>query len=251
MENIGVFLVMFFAFTAASCLLMYLAADTARPLMDVDLAAVDQALGFHWQKTVELANSSSVAAAVMVFCYASIGYQIPLTAMFHVVAGKRERLFEFAATLVISLLLTNAVMLAIPAAGAYAYYRPDAAAFSNFTAVGGLAHLKTLAELRSSEPFEFVMSKVIGLTCFPSFHTTLAILVTFALRRTFLFLPAAITNAIMIVATIPEGGHYLVDVLGGGCVAALAIAMVLAVGSSPRRLLFSQTPLDDPSRSAN
>jgi membrane-associated phospholipid phosphatase len=232
--DIGAFLGLFFAFTAASCLFMYLAAATKRPLLDADLAAIDQALGFRWLQTVETANSFPMIATVMVFCYASIGYQIPGTALFLVVAGKRERLFEFGATLVVSLMLTDLAMLAVPAAGAYSFYRPGEMSFNHFTAVGGLAHLSTLEHLRSGVPFEFLSSKIIGLTSFPSFHTALGILVTFAARRTILFWPVAAVNAIMVLATIPEGGHHLVDVIGGICVAVAAIAAVRSIGRYER-----------------
>jgi hypothetical protein len=228
--NIGIFLVLFFLFAGAGCLFMYLAAATSRPLMDADLAAVDRALGFNWLKIVALANSSTWLASIMVFCYATINYQIGLAAMFHVLTNNRDRLFQFGAIMAVSLLLTYAIMIGIPCEGAYALYRPAPSSFSNFTAIGGLAHLSTLARLRSLEPFDFILGGTVGLTCFPSFHTALGVMTVHALRRTVLFFPMTVVAAIMIAATIPQGGHYLVDVIAGACVAVISIGIVELIG---------------------
>jgi membrane-associated phospholipid phosphatase len=45
----------------------------------------------------------------------------------------------------------------------------------------------------------------------------------------YVFVPVCILNAVVIVATLPEGGHHLVDLIGGALVAALTIAVVRRV----------------------
>ena len=42
-----------------------------------------------------------------------------------------------------------------------------------------------------------------------------------------------VLNAIMIVSTVPYGGHYLVDVLAGAVIAVMSIVAVRAIGGSP------------------
>jgi membrane-associated phospholipid phosphatase len=63
-----------------------------------------------------------------------------------------------------------------------------------------------------------------GLVGFPSFHTAQALIVTWYARRTkFWFYPFLTFNAVVIVSTPIQGGHHVVDIFGGGAVAALAI----------------------------
>ena len=213
MKNVGIFLMVFIPLSMASFLFMYLAASTTRPLMDAYLASFDAAIGFDWLRAVELANSIPSVATAMVFCYAALSYQLPMVFLVQSITGRRERMMEFVALSAISGLMTGILMLAVPAAGAYSFHTPDRGAFSHFTGVGGLAHLSTLAQLRGPAPFTFAIGNTIGLTSFPSFHTALGIVITYNLRRSILFLPVAAINAIMILATVPEGGHYFADVL--------------------------------------
>jgi membrane-associated phospholipid phosphatase len=59
-----------------------------------------------------------------------------------------------------------------------------------------------------------------GIVSFPSYHAAVAILLTAALRRhRWLFPAACVLNGLMLVSTLSTGGHYLVDVLAGACIA--------------------------------
>jgi membrane-associated phospholipid phosphatase len=65
------------------------------------------------------------------------------------------------------------------------------------------------------------------LVTFPSGHTILAIIMTYALRISrYTLIPALLINGTMLVSTIPEGGHHLFDLIVGGVIAALAISFV-------------------------
>lgn len=230
LESVGIFLMLFFVLSLANGLYMFLAAATQHPLMDGTMAAMDRSIGFNWPAVVEAANSSPLLASILVASYASVLYQVPLVLIFHASMRGRARFFEFAATLVVALFMATTISMLVPTAGAYSYYQPQASSYSHFTAIGGLAHLETLHQLRSLAPYEFTVSKLVGLVSFPSFHTSLGILIVFALRRTFLFWPAVMVNAAMIAATIPEGGHHLMDVIGGAIIAAISISLIRWVG---------------------
>jgi membrane-associated phospholipid phosphatase len=63
-----------------------------------------------------------------------------------------------------------------------------------------------------------------GLITFPSFHTTWALLLAWAFRgRPRWFVPSAVLNAAVIVATLTTGWHYFADVAAG---AALGVAVI-------------------------
>jgi len=89
-----------------------------------------------------------------------------------------------------------------------------------------------LMSLRGAAPvLEF--GKEEGIVVFRSFHTTLAIITTYAARGLrYVFVPVCILNAIVIVATLPEGGHHLVDLVGGALVVVVAIAVARSVGQA-------------------
>ncbi|MEZ2331064.1 phosphatase PAP2 family protein [Mesorhizobium sp. RCC_202] len=234
LHNGGLFLTLYILFVTAVALFIDLAADMQRPLMDGTFVLFDQTLGFDWPATVERLNASPTVAAILLFCYRSIPFQVMLTGCMYAAIGRQERLFEFATTLVFALSIASLVTMAIPTAGAYAYYHPAAETFSNYTARGGLAHLSVLEQLRASEPFEFKPDNIVGLISFPSYHTSLGILITYAWRRTFAVFPLALVNCLMIVATVPEGGHHLADVIGGANVALISIAFVMWIGRNDR-----------------
>ena len=65
------------------------------------------------------------------------------------------------------------------------------------------------------------------LATFPSGHTILAIIMTYALRGSrWIFIPALIVNGAMLVSTIPHGGHHMFDLVAGAAIAAGAILLV-------------------------
>ncbi|TPJ72406.1 phosphatase PAP2 family protein [Mesorhizobium sp. B2-6-2] len=231
-DSIGVLIALFVPLSMASLLFMYLAASTTRPLMDAYLASFDKALGFDWLRAVEFANKFPSAATIMVCAYAALSFQVPMVPFFHAVRRRRERMLEFMALIALSGLLTGFLMLTMPVAGAYSFHMPNGGGLSHFTTVG-FSHLPTLALLRTSAPFTFLITNTIGITTFPSFHTALGIIITYNLRHTVLFLSAVAVNSVMIVATIPEGGHYFADVLAGIAVALVSIAAVRAVSVRP------------------
>jgi membrane-associated phospholipid phosphatase len=224
--NAGLFIPLGFG----SVYFMYLVSATDRTLADSTLALVDASLGFDWRAFLVWTNSRPALAAILVFAYHSVGLQMLLLFPILAFAGRDLRLGEFMAMLAVSSLLTAAIMVFAPAAGAYAYFQPGAADFSNFTARAGMWHYEELMKLRSGEPFSLLVTKAEGLATFPSYHTVLGILIVYALRDTpKIAWPIGILNAIMIVSTLPEGGHHLIDVLAGIAVGLLTIVCVRAV----------------------
>lgn len=115
----------------------------------------------------------------------------------------------------------------VPAERAYPHYQPQPELFDNLSANAGVWHYKIFLMLRTEGEPLLDFSKMTGLIIFPSFHTVLAILTVYAVKIRPVFLPVAILNAVVIVSTLPEGGHYLVDLLMGGAVSALGIMIIL------------------------
>lgn len=206
---------------------MYLASGAGYALMDASLARADAALGFDWLAFLAAANASPELSAVLIVAYHSVGPQIPLLFIILAFLRREDRLLEFVGLMAIASLLTAIGMAFVPAAGAYAYFNPPPELFENFTRQAGMWHYAELMKLRSGESFIYLADDSKGLVTFPSFHTVLGIIITYALRGyRWLFVPAAVVNSLMILATLPEGGHHLVDVLAGFLIALLGLTLV-------------------------
>jgi membrane-associated phospholipid phosphatase len=204
--------------------------------MDDNLARVDAALGFNWLSFLAAANSEPWLGTMLVAAYHSLGVQLPALGLILVTLRREERLLEFIGLFAFTFLLTAMGMALVPAAGAYAYFNPRPELFESFTRHAGMWHYAELMKLRSGEPFVFLADNVRGMVTFPSFHTVLGIIIAYALRGfRWLFAPVAILNAVMIVSTLPEGGHHLVDVLAGIAIALIGLTLVRTLERAPLR----------------
>jgi membrane-associated phospholipid phosphatase len=206
---------------------IYLSVTVALPLQDARFAALDQSLGFDWQSFVGTLNSSPAVAAVLVWAYHSAGQQLAGVLLLLSFTHRIERLNEFLALNALTVAVTALIGFLVPAIGPTVYYEVDPNLFSNFGPHSGTWHYEAFLKLRTEASPVLDFSKIAGLVEFPSFHTILAILTVYAVRGfRFIFWPVLVLNVIVIVSTIPEGGHYLVDVIAGAAIAAAAILFV-------------------------
>lgn len=220
-------LVFCFTLFAGVLVFSYLSASQGWPLRDSDLAAVDKWMGFDWIEFLRIANSAPNIGYSLSVAYKSTGAQMLLLNIFLGLAGNRERLSELLALLAVTALATIVINLAIPAAGAYALYSPSREMFSHFSQLAGMWHYDLLHQLRTLPIPVLDFAKIEGLVTFPSFHTVLAIITTYGARDyKYLLMPVACLNAAVIVSTLPEGGHYLIDVIGGATIAVGSIVLL-------------------------
>ena len=201
----------------------YLATSWAPPLKDAFLAKLDGHLGFHWLPFLSAINDRPFLAGLLVKAYESTAPLTQGVVIWLAIRNRGERLSEFLALLCLSSVGLAVGMLLVPAAGAFVYFEPARQLFDNFTAGGEMwPFLDAFNGLRDGSLTKIDFSSVQGVISFPSFHTMLGIITTYALRDTrVLLIPAIILNGTMIVSTLPVGGHYLADVLVG---AAISIA---------------------------
>jgi membrane-associated phospholipid phosphatase len=208
----------------------YLTASLGLPLRDAELAAIDKAMGFDWPALLAFTNDTPLIAFILRTAYHSAGPQLLALYLFLSFACWWERLAEFLAVLAVSSLLTAVGVTFVPAEGAYAFYLPPPEMFASFSPKAGMWHHEVFMSLRTSPTPVLEFAKAEGLVTFPSFHTTLAIITTYAVRGVrYVFAPVCALNAIVIVATLPEGGHHLIDLFAGALIAVVAIVVARAV----------------------
>jgi membrane-associated phospholipid phosphatase len=211
------------AIGGAGFVFTYLATAAALPMQDAFLARLDGHLGFHWPSFLAAVNDLPFVPDLLGKAYQSTAALMEGVVLWLTIRGSGERLAEFLALLCLSSLGLAVGMVLLPAAGAFAYFEPAPQLFDHFA--GGREmwpFLDAFNSLRDGSLTKIDLSSIQGVVSFPSFHTMLGIITTYALRDTrALLIPAVMLNGTMIVATLPVGGHYLMDTLTG---AAISIA---------------------------
>ena len=98
---------------------------------------------------------------------------------------------------------------------------------------GDIAYLRDVLALRAGGPWHFELLAMHGIVTMPSYHTVMAVLFTYAFRRTGLIgYGIATLNLVMLLSIPPIGGHYLVDMCGG--------ALALEQSPSSERVAWSE-----------
>jgi membrane-associated phospholipid phosphatase len=139
------------------------------------------------------------------------------------------------------------VMSAVfPAVGAFDFYLPGTrvAAIVYDHAVGP-QHLAHFYGLRDGSMRLIPLATSQGLVSFPSFHTVLAVLFSWALARTrYIAWPILALNATVMVSTLSIGGHYLFDVIVAALMTIATIGVLVSY-AVPRYRVRSRIPLGE------
>lgn len=215
----GVLLWMVFSLLAA--IMTYAAAALGGPLYDPGLAAADAAFGFDWTHWYDFIAGHPVLQFALILAYSSLLPQILLSVFWFSLLGWEHRNAELVTNAALAVLLTTIVFHLYPALGpgiGVPFLRE--------------AYIDELVKLRGGALSVINVMHLKGVVAFPSYHAVLAILFTYAHRRSRLLIPVAAVNGLMLMAIPSEGGHYLIDVLAGVAVAALTI---LATGALMQR----------------
>ncbi len=207
-----------FSFTLAQLLvyllpaasLEYLAASLNHPLFDWQLNAADALLGFNWASFAARVPPGTVAGTVLIWAYTSVIWQSGLVMLANSASQPGDTAGDFVWTVMLCGLICTLVFAAFPAIGN-----------------DGLAErgpIAALLEARSAGWHQLDLGRSQGLVTFPSFHTSLGFIFVYGARRVrwllWLLIPL---NAVMVISTLPVGGHYLIDVIAGAAAAAAAI----------------------------
>jgi len=212
-------------FSAAFSLLNYLLLTVAGPRIDWLLAKADRMLGIDWPALMAFMTGYPRIDAVLQFCYGSVMPQIAMLIIALSFTGQCERVYRLCLSIAIGAMLTVFFWTAFPSFGAFSVYDlpPQVAAHLNLALDGHYA--QELKALLANGPGPISPTSAKGLVGFPSFHGALAMLVAWYAREVkVLRWPVAALNAVVLVATPIQGGHHVVDLLGGLAVAFAAIA---------------------------
>ena len=219
----GVLLWMVFSLLAS--ILTYAVAGLGGPLYDNALADADVALGFDWPAWYDFVAGHPVLRLTLWLAYSSLMPQILMSVFWFSLVGWEHRNTELLVNAALALLLTTILFHLFPALGPGTLM----ASFRD-------AYIDELVGLRSGSLQSVNIMHLKGVIAFPSYHAVLAILFTYAHRRSWPFIPLVVVNGLMLISIPSEGGHYLVDVFLGAVVAGLTILATSALVQRQKRL---------------
>ena len=217
-------------------ILNYMLMGVSFPLRDDMFASMDRAMGFDWISVLQWVEVRPAFSWVLVKVYSSSLAQMMAVIFIYSALRRPDRVLEFTALYAITGSVVAIVAMLFPSMGAHFYYQPDPELIDQYTNLG-YVHIQTLEQLRAGTFQRLELNNLVGMVSFPSFHTILAIIVTYAFRdNRFLFVPVAVLNCLVVVSTLTEGGHYLIDIVGGTAIAVAAILFVRAVAPGEQKV---------------
>jgi hypothetical protein len=196
------------AFSTAGVVLSYLVTSTHAPLVDHTLLLIDLRLGFDWTAWTTWVGAHVAAHWFVAVSYGLLAPEMLLCLVWLPLAGSGDELIGL---LIIGALITIVLSGFAPAIG----HLPHASQVAQVTA------------LRAGTMREIPLSHPEGLIAFSSFHTALAVSLAYASRRSrWLFPMTCLLGAAIVISVPSEGGHYIVDAIGGIAVALCAAAVI-------------------------
>jgi PAP2 superfamily len=204
-------------------LLSYLAVSTDAPLVDGAFDTIDKSVGLDWVAWIEWVTAHPHLRWGLSIAYDSLPVQALLCYTYNVHTRANWRSSEIWWITFISLLVTIAGSAAFPGTNPYVYYGLEGA--------DHFLHMKHFLGLRDGTMHVISFIDAQGLIQLPSFHTILAIMLTYNLRHNrWLFPVALLLNSALILSCPSEGSHYFIDLFAGGVVAAATIWCVRRLG---------------------
>ncbi len=214
------------AFSAACSLLSYLLVTVAGPRIDAQLASIDHALGFSWPALMGFIAFHPDMNLALSWAYTSTTAQ---TAILVMLLGWRNRcgdLYGFCLALAAGALIALGVWTLFPSFGAFSVFTLPPNVASRLGLVLGFDYGHALVNLLKNGPGLISPSELRGLVGFPSYHTVEAlVLIWYARNLRGIRWASLLLNGIVLVSIPVQGGHHLIDMVGGAIVTAVSIGI--------------------------
>lgn len=186
------------------------------PTVDPVLARIDEAFGFDHPAILAWFAARPALSDSLAWAYRlsvpSLTVVVLLLATSRQTARLREFLFLFSATV----LGASLISALTPAVATFTHYGIDRQVIEALPKGAGIYHMPVFEALRSGAMREFGPYDIEGVVTFPSFHCCMALMVAYGLRdMPRLIWLGVLYCAAVLVSTVPVGGHYVVDLVGG------------------------------------
>ena len=186
----------------------YVAAALNRPPIDPLLARGDAWIGVRVPALVTWTRQHPRVNHWLVWAYFTLVWQFAVTVPLLTLLRDRRALWEYVFHFHVCAVVTLVAFAAFPAACAFSYYGFE----STIPQAGFIAHFEGA---RNGTVRVLAFGTLEGLVSMPSFHVAGAMMVTWAFRRhPWVLAPLVAINALLVVATVMTGAHYVIDAFG-------------------------------------
>jgi len=214
---------------------------THAPLIDASLARADAALGVDTAAVVAWVAFHPLIGLLLDVAYLST---VPLLFAIFVFLGltrRQHQMWELCFAFTGSAILCAFASAFVPAIGTFVQHQIPPDILTLLPPGAGRYYLPTFEAYRSGALSIVDLRDLEGVVQFPSFHAAMALMIAFACRS----LPrlsglATGWSSLILISTIPIGGHYFVDILAGAAVWAIFAQPVLArsLYFKPKRVIL-------------
>lgn len=185
------------------------------PVADAMLARSDLLIGFDVRSVTHFVAVRPAFSAVLERAYNWSGPLCAVAILWNLARGDRVRMWHVVATIGIAMQITALLSIFFPARGASAYLGLDNLQGQGLPFGAGTYAVGTFHHFYEGKDLLVLLEDLNGIVCFPSFHTAMALVIVQGFAQSRLKWPAVVWGALTILSTIPMGGHYVTDLLGG------------------------------------
>jgi hypothetical protein len=196
----------------------YGAVALKRPLIDPWLARMDARLGIDVRELVAWTGAHPSLVWLLRKAYLSLLPQFLLPMFLLPILRDREALWEYAFHFHVCSVVTLAAVAIWPVEYAFTFY-----GFKPLLPQGQAA--LHFAALRNGTLTTIRLDDMQGLVSLPSFHVAGALMVTWACRRSWFWVPLAVVNVLLSAATVMLGLHYATDLIATAAMCAGSLWM--------------------------
>lgn len=229
-------------FTVAGGPLSYLAASLAWPLQDARFAHWDAMLGVDFRAYIGLFDALPGPTRIVAIAYDTLMPQLAAALILLGLTGRARELRILVWAIVLSGLAAILFSSVVPALGSYLYLGIGPGDVPHIRPAAAFLYGHDLRAVRDGSCRTIDLLTLQGIITFPSYHAALAVIYGWGFWQSrAVRWPGLAFEALVIVSTPVEGGHYFVDVAAGALLAALAIVAarrLVAIGGErlPRDL---------------
>jgi membrane-associated phospholipid phosphatase len=195
------------------------------PFVDAQLDAADELLGFDFPALLQFYRDSPRLATASRYAYLTFAIQSALLFAIVALLAPPRRLWIMMNAWVFSLLVAVLVFPFAPAAGPYVFHGVAEDVFEQWQQLFPWNTGPAIEALRDGTMRD-VAAAARGLVSIPSFHAVTGVVFAWAAwGLNWLRWPLLLVNLALIASTVVTGSHYLIDIVVGIAVAALALCL--------------------------
>ncbi len=201
------------------------------PLADMRLAAADALVGIDAGEVVRAIAGHPWLTQLLALAYNTSGIAVVAIIILEVARARIARAWELTATAIVSMQVVAIVSLPFPAWGVMKHFGLQGLQGHGLPLGAGVYQWPAFAHFHAGVDPLVRLTDMGGVVAFPSFHTVLALMLTQALADTRLRWFGPLWTTTIILAAIPMGGHYAVDLAAGFVVWLLAATLARRISS--------------------